>query len=540
MNNQISYHEAQLVVDREIANLPAHEQHSIQLLKTRRNELAPVSRLPDEILLYIFLVLRDLYFHPETKWQMVTHICRHWRHVAIGSPALWTRLDMPPPALIPLMLERSRSAPLDVHLQAPDPTDSITTLTTILLEIKRIRTLRFSTVPDSFLDVAHDILAGLDQDWEASLLESLSIGIFSRGEPYTTPVKLAMDVFRPTHRLRKLRLSGGCYSWGMLPLPNLTHLELYGKCLGAVSGAQFMEALRPMQKLERLSMNWEQINIHQFPPTPHPQPIYLPCLQRLDISYVTEAHFESFLSLVIHPKLHYLDIDPSYPVIDTPTFTKSVLSSSQKANFGPLEFLKIEEYCITMSSSSRIDVSSHSDSSSLIRMFLLPPSDVGVEDDTPFEFVMDIMSCITSPDYLDELPLNHVYMISPYAPIGEFIRIFASLPHLETIEVHHDLALVLFEALDIAHASFGTNPNTSIPFPKLRTIIWHGLYHARTAPSFSSAVFNVCYSGLVSRYTHGVPITGLELVGCEHLEETQASQLEEIGVKVVITRFTIM
>lgn len=67
------------------------------------------------------------------------------------------------------MLERSQSAPLEFGLLTLKSEHSITTLTTVLPEIERIRTLNLRSMPFDILNTIHDIFAGLDHNWEASL-----------------------------------------------------------------------------------------------------------------------------------------------------------------------------------------------------------------------------------------------------------------------------------------------------------------------------------------------------------------------------------
>ncbi|KAH8091730.1 hypothetical protein BXZ70DRAFT_478684 [Cristinia sonorae] len=62
-----------------------------QLLKAKRNELAAIHYLPDEILESIFLETID---QEGGSWAVVpfSHVCRRWRGVALQSPRLWTAI----------------------------------------------------------------------------------------------------------------------------------------------------------------------------------------------------------------------------------------------------------------------------------------------------------------------------------------------------------------------------------------------------------------------------------------------------------------
>lgn len=76
-------------------------------LRTTLNSLAPVERLPPEMLSYCFLLLRseeverlidaDSYRSDSTgiQWLMaITHVCRRWRTVALDAQPLWRQLDV--------------------------------------------------------------------------------------------------------------------------------------------------------------------------------------------------------------------------------------------------------------------------------------------------------------------------------------------------------------------------------------------------------------------------------------------------------------
>jgi hypothetical protein len=73
--------------------------------KRRQNSRAPISRLPPEILSFIFSNIRDFYVarlrgefddvNPEL-WTVLTHVCHSWREIALGTPTLWTRVVSSP------------------------------------------------------------------------------------------------------------------------------------------------------------------------------------------------------------------------------------------------------------------------------------------------------------------------------------------------------------------------------------------------------------------------------------------------------------
>src|ERR1700733_8430654 len=93
-------------------------------LLTRRNALVPISLLPPEILARVFHLL----VHEEWPlaglrnlgWIKVTHVCRHWRQIALDHSTLWGKIWGTPinAKWISEMLARAKNAPLDIELRA--------------------------------------------------------------------------------------------------------------------------------------------------------------------------------------------------------------------------------------------------------------------------------------------------------------------------------------------------------------------------------------------------------------------------------------
>ncbi|KAI0319400.1 hypothetical protein OF83DRAFT_806278 [Amylostereum chailletii] len=78
------------------------------------DEIPPVGGLPVEILARIFTLIHE---EPpeECSAIRVSHVCQHWRVVAISTSQLWTRIsDRKGIDMIKLQLERSDTAPLSV------------------------------------------------------------------------------------------------------------------------------------------------------------------------------------------------------------------------------------------------------------------------------------------------------------------------------------------------------------------------------------------------------------------------------------------
>ncbi|KAG6808264.1 hypothetical protein H0H92_004701 [Tricholoma furcatifolium] len=97
----------------------------IRYYKNRQNTLTITCRIPPEVLACIFrYFVKDAVgdnADPDTHskkidWiRAVSHICSHWREVALSTPSLWSTIDLGyAPAFALEMLQRSKNVPLSV------------------------------------------------------------------------------------------------------------------------------------------------------------------------------------------------------------------------------------------------------------------------------------------------------------------------------------------------------------------------------------------------------------------------------------------
>ncbi|KAN0097086.1 hypothetical protein V8E55_001532 [Tylopilus felleus] len=123
MNNihpVLTYDSAIAHIDEEIARLKS----KLFNLYSQRNSHSFFCRLPIETLETIFIhCVRD--YHSEGRggpnptlpsWVNVSYVCRHWRHVALNCPTLWTYLFVMSPRWTEELLARSKQVSLKLHL----------------------------------------------------------------------------------------------------------------------------------------------------------------------------------------------------------------------------------------------------------------------------------------------------------------------------------------------------------------------------------------------------------------------------------------
>ncbi|TEB37109.1 hypothetical protein FA13DRAFT_1614958, partial [Coprinellus micaceus] len=80
----------------------------ITALQGRHNAASLIGRLPPELLSHIFGMLSYTW----TRWIRVTHVCRHWREVALDCTSLWSRITFSHNDFTQAKLARSKRHPL--------------------------------------------------------------------------------------------------------------------------------------------------------------------------------------------------------------------------------------------------------------------------------------------------------------------------------------------------------------------------------------------------------------------------------------------
>ncbi|KAG1873203.1 hypothetical protein F4604DRAFT_778960 [Suillus subluteus] len=106
-------------IDKEIITLV----ESIRVLRSRQNALTYTCLLPPEILAAIFIYIAEeqsCYSGTPSHcgaplFLAVTHVCQHWRKVALECATLWTSINCASAPWVTIMLERSKKAALVVR-----------------------------------------------------------------------------------------------------------------------------------------------------------------------------------------------------------------------------------------------------------------------------------------------------------------------------------------------------------------------------------------------------------------------------------------
>jgi hypothetical protein len=196
----------------------------VRSLLTRRNALVPISLLPSEILARVFhlLVLAEppLSGGRSLGWIRVTHVCQHWRQVALDDSSLWAKIWGIPTNTkwISEMLARAKNAPLDIEFNA-FTWSSADALLMIPPHISHTRQLRFHC--QSALHPDREIYS-----WDAPALELFELTVI--GYSPIAFLDLGGNMLFNGHapRLRTFSLSRVIIPWSLIPRGQLTQLKI--------------------------------------------------------------------------------------------------------------------------------------------------------------------------------------------------------------------------------------------------------------------------------------------------------------------------
>lgn len=193
-------------------------------LNSQRNDFTAAARLPGEALEQIFLLYGMSCRDSEPPctglrcdnlcWIAVSHVCQHWRAVALGCSELWCHISFRSDGITRMMLERSDPFPIDImHCRHQSP--PISRLQAALAHISRVRTI--DLVTDRLTYVVQLLCTSLQLP--APALSSLSLG--ASQDDYLSHYLFSISA----PALQSLTLFHCDLRWDWPLLRQLTHLE---------------------------------------------------------------------------------------------------------------------------------------------------------------------------------------------------------------------------------------------------------------------------------------------------------------------------
>ena len=280
-------------------------------LLTRRNTLVPISLLPPEILARVFhlLVLKEPTFSRRRNlgWITVTHVCRHWREVALDDSSLWAKISW---GIMPMktkwiseILARAKNAPLDIEFKALTKS-SEESLLMIPPHLSHTRQLHFHGLSKLHLDSVREIYsreAPALEDFELTIAEYSPLTFRDLGE------NMLFKGHAP--RLRTFSLSRVIIPWSLIPRGQLTNLKIACRIEDVDSPGdlnQLIDLLVNCPALEILAL--DSCLPSQLTELPRGQIIHLPRLSRLRLCGST-SRIMNMLKILKLPSSTTLHLD---------------------------------------------------------------------------------------------------------------------------------------------------------------------------------------------------------------------------------------
>ncbi|KAI0056273.1 hypothetical protein BV25DRAFT_1864971 [Artomyces pyxidatus] len=326
------------------SSLPAQSEHpstpssTLSSLRSSQEPFrAPVHNLPVELLSRIFLLGYSDGLDPHNPFKraaleaaptfelLVSHVCHHWRRVALRTPRLWTHLRVRQASHVDrarAFAERSRTAHIDVYLEAAAAADHVSGRTLGLDDFAEVfavltphsarwRSLVVRVNDLAGQDAAYKCLAGVGrvphlrtlqlwhlQDWGSA--QSLAAGTARPPRP--------LFVEHPP-RLAHLSLVGVHLPWEQASwVRGLTHLEL----------ALHPEAVRPSaeqwERIFRRCPDLARLALHYSGPRVEPvsrpfRTIWLPQLTHLSLSDTDLDMLCQILRQLVMPNVRTLELE---------------------------------------------------------------------------------------------------------------------------------------------------------------------------------------------------------------------------------------
>ncbi|KAH6917668.1 hypothetical protein BKA70DRAFT_1252855 [Coprinopsis sp. MPI-PUGE-AT-0042] len=470
-----------------------------------KNGLLPIFQLPPELSVKIFVALTEITASEEDagplpktpSWVVVTHVCRRWRALALGTPSLWTKLSSSfPKAWLEAMLVRSKQAKLDIVLPAHTRCSSPNIIQQSLLNPARLRSLDSS---DEFFAEAIKQLEPEAPHLEKLILTNSNINKVQRLPPGFLSSNTPM--------LRTLGLMNWSLSqWRSRIVTALNHFDLWLDSTrpDTLSAVELLDVLDSMPTLSSLRLAGHGIpridnKFHRV--------VQLPRLQSLVIASLSTETCTSLLNALAVPVTAEAEvpcevgnIEASQSVYDigaaltacclTSPLNPSALSSPPSYKYLLLDFVNVWFVNVT-ASLQHPTRRSHPIQSHTFRLFSL----VGKASNL-------------LPSLLESLPLEQLSRLdllgkSPYS--SSDIAPLLTHPRIETIHVTGTQAATAF----LLHAWADMPPaGTSIPLPGLKN------FSIFRAECNNRLLISQLHCSLSDRKAMGIEIHRLRLANC--------------------------
>lgn len=505
-------------IDQDLAALA----ESMRVLHSRRNCLARIYCLPPEILVTVFRHFESFEDHTSTSHHrgtpiclILTHVCKHWRQLALDCPTLWISVSCVSPRWLDVMLERSKDAHLVATYHAPVSLRGC--LEPVLSHLSRIKILKICSV-SADVDRITELL---------SLQPAPSLKIFEFaviGNVHHSLMPISDTIFQgQVPLLQSIAFVLCSLNWAWSIFSGLRSLSVRGTTGALPTLVQLLSTLRYMPDLEQLTLQWLS-NMTPFGDTELCDKVPLIQLKSIALDIGTPKTIVSLFDRLVLPAgvktaLHLSQIEGSQSFFD-------LFSAMDRASGGPSPFVRslrairisnngfVVQFCTSMAFKSHYHYSWNpaDDDIPLSIQFTCNPL-AHVQSTIIFELCR-----IASP----QARIHSMFLESLYDLPELFWRTgSADLLDLQIIHLSRNSIRGLIEAL-----SFDDTQVTGLAYPSLRVLELEGT-------NFGDHEAEDLQHVIKQRAERGTYLHELRLAGCmKNLTAGQVRLLEETGVNV--------
>ena len=503
-------------------------EESARALKSCRNGMSPISRLPVDILRKIFSLIEDTDDsstpYPDRSpesWTNFSQVSQHWRSSALSAEALWTNIPLSYPRWAEEMLIRSKTAKLTIRSSNPLERSNPKTIETVRLCLHEISRVEEIDLTERDLVTWFKIGQDLDFPKSAPQLHTLCLGSYSTGIKFGLFVDCLLN---NTELLRHVKLIRCSISWESRLLSGLTHLTL--EKIAPPYDDSLLHLLHALQRMPAL------IELHiknSLPDSSEDQSTFpnvdLLCLRVLHVSF-TYTQLTIFLRQITFPhsamlnlscgdeEFHQTLFSDFIAVLDTKFLSSLAIRRLTAIERLLDEDLYIEFYFWTTAINQDGFPSSPISQSQLQLVLRWSAS--------PWpQFFLRVFSAMNL-HFLTQLRIS----TKNYIDDQTWVNTFGKLPLLERVYVESYATWWFFDAL-VYKADKSKTAYCNVSFPKLRYIHLNGTDFATTI-----SVNKLLYC-LMERYERNAEVQVLRLDDCYNISFDDVARLREVVVDVI-------
>jgi hypothetical protein len=273
-----------------------------------------VNRLPAELLAHIFHESSSVSSSSklsETMREMVafSHVCSHWRRIALSRPDLWRAVSSDHPQLASKFIKRSGSFPLNISINTASVTTTQEAISITLAELARTRSLVIESISTALLPTFT-----LSLCTPAPRLEEFTI----RCPTLRSETRESLSYRLPKYlfakhapHLRRIALVGWGLDWTnpLAVTKSLTKLELYDiHCAISPSPLSILALLKQTVYLRELSVRQAILEHHPLASLQLNDTITISSLEKIDLDHEASWVATVFSGLSC-PRVEYISFN---------------------------------------------------------------------------------------------------------------------------------------------------------------------------------------------------------------------------------------